>query len=247
MFPKYVRIGILITVFTLLVLYFIKLFDISYPMTIVTTTRSSELSVVGEGKIDVIPDVAYVDAGVTISNLSTVADVQKNMDEVNNKIIQAMQGLGIKKEDIRTSNYSINPNYSYENNQNNISGYNGNASITVKVRTVSLVTKVIEEVTKAGANQVQGARFDIDKPENYREKARDKAIQNAKDQAQKLAQTLGLRLGKIVNIVESSPNQGPIAYPMMEAKIGMGGGGGAQVEPGTQTITSLVTLYFERK
>lgn len=247
MFPRYVRIGILITIFSLLVLYFIKVFDISYPITIVTSTKSSELSVVGEGKIDVVPDIAYVDAGVSINNAVTVEEAQKNMDEVNNKIIQAMQGLGIKKTDIQTSNYSINPNYTYENNQNKLSGYNGNASITIKVRTVSMVTKVIEEVTKAGANQIQGARFDVNSPESYREQARNLAIKNAKEQAQKIAQNLGLHLGKVVNIVESTPDQNPIVYPMATAKLGMGGGGGAQVEPGTQTISSVVTLFFERK
>ncbi len=237
---------ILFAVLVLLVL--IKVFDISYPVTLVTSTRSTELSVTGEGKVEVSPDTAFVDAGVTVSDAATVEDAQKEMDEVNNNIISAMRKLGIAKADIKTSNYSIYPNYSpREGEEDNISGYNGNVTITIKVKNVEVVSKVIEEATKAGANQVQGVRFTVDKPEKFREEARNKAIENARDQAKKLAKSLGIRLGKVTNIVESSPNQIiPYAFRSVQTYEGVGGAG-PQVEPGTQTITSVVTLYFEKK
>ncbi len=120
-------------------------------------------------------------------------------------------------------------------------------NISIKVKNVQMVSQVIQEVTKAGANQVQGARFSVDNPEKDRERARNIAIQNAKTQAQKLAKTLGIRLGKITNIVESSPPQGPIVYPMARFEAGIAGSGGPQIEPGNQTISSVVTLFFEKK
>jgi uncharacterized protein YggE len=232
---------------SLLALYLVKVFDISYPLTLVTSSKSSELAVVGEGKVEVTPDTAYVDAGVTVDKASSVAEVQKKIDETNNKIINALREIGIEKADIKTSNYSINPSYKYENNENKIDGYNGNVTIEIKVRDPQLASRVIETVTTAGANQIQGSRFVVDKPELYREKARNAAIKNAKDQAQNLAKNLGIKLGKITNIVESSPNQ-PILYKAMAVEgIGAGGGGGpTQIEPGSQTITSIVTLYFEK-
>lgn len=229
-------------------LLIIKVFDISYPLTIVSTTRSSELSVVGEGKIDATPDTAYVDAGISVTNARTVEEVQKKIDEVNNNIIDSLQGLGIKKEDIKTSNYSINPNYTYEQSGNKINGYNGNVTISIKIRDMKKVSDVVTKVTAGGANQVNGVRFAIDEPEKLREEVRDKAIANAKEQASKLAKKLGIRLGKIVNIVESNQDVRPI--PMYETALKMGGTAVdlvPQIEPGTQTITSVVTLFFERK
>lgn len=229
-------------------LFFIKTLDISYPLTIVSTTKTSELAVVGEGKMEVTPDTAYVDAGVTVDNRGNVAEVQKEINSINNKITNALREMGIEKGDIKTSNYSVYPNYRYDNNVNTISGYNGNATIQVKVRDTQMVSKVIEEVTGAGANQIQGVRFSIDKPETYREQVRDMAIKNARSQAEKLAKDLGVTLGKVTNMVESTPNQ-PGVYPLydMAAKGLGGGGGGPEISEGTQTITSVVTLYFEKK
>lgn len=227
-------------------LFFIKTLDISYPLTVVNTTKASELAVVGEGKIEVTPDTAYVDAGITVDNRGTVSEVQQTMNTINNKIINVLRDMGIEKGDIKTSNYSVYPNYRYDNNVNTISGYNGNATIQVKVRNVQMVSQVIEEVTGAGANQIQGVRFSIDKPESYREQVRDMAIKNARAQAEKLAKDLGITLGKVSNIVESSPQSGS-PLPMYDRAMSAGGGGGPEVEQGTQTLTSVVTLYFEKQ
>jgi len=231
---------------SLVALYLVKVFDISYPLTLVTTSKSSELAVVGEGKVEVTPDTAYVDAGITVNQVPSVGEAQKRIDETNNKIINSLREIGIEKGDIKTSNYSIYPNYKYENNDNKIDGYNGNATIEIKVRNPQMASKVIETVTTAGANQIQGSRFVVGKPELYREEARNAAIKNAKDQAQKIAKDLGIKLGKITNIVESSPDN-PVFYSKSIPISSGGGGGDVALEAGSQTITSVVTLYFEKK
>lgn len=239
---------IIVTVVVVLALFFIKTLNISYPLTVVNSTQTKELAVVGEGKVDVSPDTAYVDAGITVDNRSTVKEVQDTINTINNKIIDALRQMGIEKGDIKTSNYSVYPNYKYDNNVNIISGYNGNATVEIKVVDTQLVSKIIETVTTAGANQIQGVRFAIDKPETYREEARTKAINNAKDQANKIAKDLGIKLGKINNIVESTPDNltsGKTVFPMSGG--GMGGGGAPTIENGTQTVTSVVTLYFEKQ
>lgn len=237
------------TVFIVLALFIIKFFDISYPITVVNTTRSSELAVVGEGKVEVTPDTAYVDAGITVDKASSVTEAQKKINEINNKIINALKGIGIEKADIKTSNYSISPNYRYENNENKVDGYNGNVTVEIKVRDPQLASQVIEAVTTAGANQIQGSRFVVDKPELYREEARNLAIKNAKDQANKIAKDLGIKLGKVTNIVESSPDRSilPVYAKSSADSMMIGGGGGPIIEQGSQTLTSVVTLYFEKK
>ena len=151
---------------------------------------------------------------------------------------------------MKTTNYSVYPNYVYDNNVNRITGYNGNVTVTVKTSDTSLVSKIISEGTQAGANQVQNVRFSVENPAKYREEARNIAIKNAKEQANKLSKELGISLGKVVNIVESNPDSN-VVYDRMMADTplasGRGGGGGPQVEPGSQTIYSVVTLYFEKK
>ncbi len=241
---------ILILIATFVFLWLISFFNISYPLDITQKQASGELAVVGVGKVDIVPDTASVDLGIVVNDAKTIDEAQSKINTVNNAIVEGVKALGIEKGDIKTSNYSIVPNYDYSKGGNGvITGYNGNTTATIKVKDTSKLPQVIEAGTKAGANQVLGTNYTIDKPENYQEQARQKAINNAKEQANKLASQLGIRLGKVTNIVESSNNPGP--YPIAYAKEGMGMGGAnapsPDLQPGTQTITSTVTLYFDKK
>jgi len=235
-----------ILVLTIIALFVIKYFNISYPISVSTSQVSRELSVVGEGKVEVVPDTAVVEVGVTVNNISTAREAQNELTQTNNQIIAALTKIGVAKKDIKTTNISVYPNYSYDGAVSNIIGYNGNATLSVTVKEVDKASQVVDVATQNGANEVRGPNFTLDKPEKYREEARNKAIENAKEQAKKLAKNLGIKLGKIVNIVESSPVNMDFYYPRAAAE-GMGGGGGPSYEPGSQTITSTVTLYFEKK
>lgn len=237
-------------VLTVLALWFVHHFNIAYPLS-VTTRTASELAVVGEGKVDIVPDTASVDLGITVNDARTVENAQTQINTINNAIVAGMQSVGVDKKDVKTSNYSIMPNYNYERGGNGvITGYNGNVTVTIKVRQTDRLAEVIQKATEAGANQVMGTNYTVDKPETYREQARQKAIDNAKEQAQKLANQLGIRLGKVVNIVESSGGMTPV--PMFYEKSAVMNAAGsnmpmADLQPGSQTITSTVTLYFEKK
>lgn len=227
----------------------VKFLNISFPVMVTNTSRSTELSVVGEGKVEVVPDTAKVTVGISILNAATVEAAQSEMDETNNAIIEAMKGLGIDAKSIQTSNYSIYPAYDYSSGTEVPDGYSGNVSVTIETSNTQQVSQVIEAATAAGANQVQGTTFQVKDPAKYREQARNMAIENAKEQAQQLANSLGIKLGKVVNIVEYSPSTGgPVPmYDMAVSQRALGGGGGPSIEAGSQEITSVVTLYFEKR
>lgn len=239
-----------ILVLTALFLWVVNYFNISYPLSITSRSASGELAVVGEGKVDITPNNASVELGITSNDAKSVDDAQNQINKVNNAIVENLKQVGIDKADIKTSNYSITPTYDYtKGGTGTITGYSGNTTVTVKVKDTTILPEVISAATKAGANQVMGTNYSVESPEKYREQARNKAIANAKEQAQKLANELGIRLGKVTNIAESSNNPGPV--PMMYAKEAVGLGGGTapapDLQPGTQTITSTVTLYFDKK
>lgn len=238
-------IGLLLVILALVV---IDVFHISYPIDVTTSTRSSELSVVGEGKVEVVPDTAYVDVGI-MEEGATVEEVELAINTKNDAIVAALKNQGIEEQNIKTSNYSIYPRYDYSGTRERIIGYSGNVTIAIKVPNTEETGEIIRQATQAGANRVEGTRFVVDDPDKFREAAREMAIENAKEEAKKLANTLGIRIGDIVNIVEST---GRNNYPMpiyanRAESIGLGGGApAADLEPGSQTITSVVTLYFEK-
>jgi len=242
----------LAVILTPILVVFIFVFLMSYlhigiPIEVTQTMTTTELSVTGEGKVDIVPNTATVDIGVRVNKAATVDAAQSQINETNNAIIAAMQKLGIEKQNIKTSNYSIYPSYDYTSGRDEITGYDGNVTLSIKTKKVDQVSQVIAAATEAGANEIQNTRFEVEDPATYRAEARTKAIENAKEEAKKLAGDLGIKLGKVVNIVEHS-SSGTDVYPYMSEKaVGLGGGGGASFEPGSQTITSVVTLYFEKR
>ena len=237
----------------LIFLWAVNYFNIAYPLTVTSKMSSGELAVVGVGKVDTTPDTASVDLGIVVNDAKTIDEASAQINKVNNAIVAGVAALGIEKGDVKTSNYSINPNYDYTRVPNGtITGYSGNTTVTVKVKDTSKLPQVIEAGTKAGANQVMGTNYTIDKPEDYQEQARAKAIANAKEQAQKMANELGIRLGRVVNIVESSSPGGPVPMFYEKSAVALDARGGTNapipdLQPGTQTITSTVTLYFETR
>ena len=239
---------ILTPIFLVFIFVFLmSFFRIGIPVQVTQNMTTTELSVTGEGKVDIVPNTATVDVGVRVNKAATVDAAQSQINETNNAIIAAMQKLGIEKQNIKTSNYSVYPSYDYSSGSDEIRGYDGNVTLSIKTKNVDQISQVIAAATESGANEIQNTRFEVEDPATYRAEARKKAIDNAKEEAQKLAQELGIKLGKVVNIVEHT-SSGNDVYPYMaERAQGLGGGGGASFEPGSQTITSVVTLYFEKR
>lgn len=225
-----------------------KVFNLSIPLKVENSTKNNEFSVVGEGKIEAIPDIAKIDTGIQVNDIASVEMAQNQINKINNDIVKALEQLQINKNDITTSNYSIYPNITYDQSgKPTTRGYSGNVTISIRVRNIQKVGEVLTAATKAGANQIQGTSYSIDHPEKLREEARNLAIKNAREQADKLAKNLGFKLKKVTNIIESSPDSvgGPV-FAIAEKNMGGGGGAPADFSSGVQTITSVVTLFFEK-
>lgn len=237
-------IGVIILFF----LVVIKAFNIAFPVR-VTTATAQDLAVVGEGKVEVVPDSANVEAGITVTNAATVEAAQSEINEVNNAIIAEMQKLGIDKKYIKTANYSIYPNYDFETGRR-ITGYAADVRVTITTKQIDQVSQIVSAATAAGANTISGTSFTVSDPAKYREAARNAAIENAKHQANAIAKSLGIKLGPVVNIVEASPSNPD--FPIVNQKMAFGAGGAAEsavpdFQAGTQEISSVVTLYFEKR
>lgn len=245
---------ILVPLVLLVTFFFMKVFSLPVPIQMnVRNIYDSEFTVTGEGKVDVVPDTAYIDAGIFVPKAATAEEAQQQMDAVHNKIVEAMKPFGIEAKDVQTTTYVVNPNtiYSPDSSAQRVDGYSGNAVISIKVTDVKKAGAVAQAATAAGANEIQNTRTVVEHPEKYREMARDLAIANAKQQADKLSKSLGIRLGRITNFNEM--NDGSYPQPMyrgaemMKADIGGAAPVPADIQPGTETITSTVTLFYEKK
>lgn len=215
-------------------------------------------SVSAEGKVKATPDTAVVSLGV-IAQGKDAKDAQTQSVDKINKITEFAKSLGIAKEDIATSQSSLNPRYDWTNGQSRIVGFDSNQVLTIKVRKVNenteVVGKLLAGAVEKGANSVQGSQFVIDDPENLRQEARKIAISKAKDKAKELASEAGIKLGDVISISENgSYNPYPPIMYGRDAAVGMGGGTAESkampapaIEVGTEEVVQNVTLTFEVK
>lgn len=221
----------------------------------VTTTKTDLFTAQGEGKITAVPDSATLSIGITQTG-KTVQDAKDKTNSATQKVLLALKDLGILEKDIKTTNYSVNPNYGNNNeiapmmypirdNGANITGYTVTQNLEIKIKQTDNVNKAIDAVTKSGANLIGGVNFTFSDEllEKLEDKARKDAVINAKKKAQSLANASGLRLGKIINVVESSSFPRPMLAEALKAQsldnIQ------TQVTPGENTVTINVTIYYE--
>ncbi len=207
--------------------------------------RVHTITVSGKGKIERVPDLAEM----TISVFSKSFDLKKAQEENSikaNAIINFLSQQGIKKEDIKTSQYNIYPQYDYSQYGRKFLGYEIRNSLNVKVRDFGKIGLIIEKAVELGANEVYNLIFTIDKKEEVQNEARKKAIDNAREKAKVLADQLGVVLVRITNFSENSDYDLERSFYITE-KTGIVGGSNEmpQIEPGQNEIKSSVSITYE--
>ncbi len=205
-----------------------------------------EISVSGEGKAYVKPDIATVNLGVKTEGVKSTDVVDKNNKTVN-AIIKAVKDLGVEEKDIKTTQYNLYPQYNYTELKGRIfTGYVLDQQITVKIRNFDKISDVLDKAASNGATTISDMQFTVDNPETARAEARQKAIDEARQKAQDIAKSSGLSLGKLVNISE---NYGG-GYP--QPMYGIGGAGAMdsaksiapQIQTGQQEVDVTVSLTY---
>lgn len=207
------------------------------------------ITISGEGKVTVIPDIATVELGAQTEK-STVTVAHKENTEKINKLIDSLKKLGIEKKDIQTVGYNVYPQYDWVEGKQILRNYVVSQNVRVKIRDLEKIGDVLALVGELNLNQVGGLSFTVDEPEVYRQQARIKALENAKEKAEALAQVAGVKLGKIISFSEESGEVPPSPYYKGYEALGLGGGGTAPaptVEAGSQEITVNVTVSYEIK
>jgi hypothetical protein len=209
--------------------------------------NNNVISFTGEGKISTKPDMAFVDFSVVTQGIQ-LADVQNKNSEKMNKVVEFLKGFGVEEKDIKTTNYNLYPQYTYENNRiPQIMGYQISQTLSVKIKQLDKVGEVMEKVVGMGINQVNSLYFGVENDEELKEQARKMAIDNAKAKAEVLAKELGIRLGKLTNFYENTSGYPVPMYDSYKA-TGMGGGEGSpNIQTGENEIIVNITLNYEVK
>jgi len=211
--------------------------------TIPTLPRT--ITVVGEGKVTIEPDIARAQIGVEVikTSVKEASDANKTALEA---VLAALKAQGIADEDIQTSGFSIyaerygtdgplaedEVNYRVSNN------------VSVVIRELDKVGAILDAAIEAGANNIYGIEFSLEDPSAFESEARQGAVADARANAEELAELNGVTAGGVVSVSEVVGNGGGY-YNSNFAEVSRAmGGGGTPVSPGQLDLTMQLQVVY---
>lgn len=204
------------------------------------------LSVNGSGRVFLAPDIAYINIGVHTEDKSAEEAIASNNTQAQ-RVVDALQRLGIDAKDIQTTNFSIYPQQQYDPNGRPTGEitYLVDNIVYVTLRNLDNIGEVLDGAIKAGANSINGIQFDILDKSAAMTEARKAAIADARAQADELAQAAGVTLGSVQSINAYGGSYPP--QPVFRSDVAMAAQEAAAVpiSTGQLTLTVEVSIVYE--
>jgi uncharacterized protein YggE len=166
-----------------------------------------QLTVTGNGKVNIVPDIASINIGVHTQE-ATVGEALAANTSQSQAVSDALQAAGIKLEDIQTTAFNVYPYQNYGPMGEMLDlAYVVDNSVIVTVRDLSQLGKILETVVQSGANNINGITFDVSDRTAAMSEARLAAVADARKQAEELAGAAGAKLDDVMYINVSSYSQ----------------------------------------
>lgn len=215
------------------------------PATITQTIAGTRLDISATGDVTRVPDLAIISAGVQTRSATASGAIQQAATRMA-RVRQALTDAGVADRDIQTSTISLNPEYTYANNQPpKLNGYTASNQLSVRFRDIANAGKILDALVSQGANTINGPTLTIDKPESALDEARARAVATGRARADLYARSLGMRVVRLVSVSESSSSY-PVPPPtVMYARVEAAQAADSKIDPGEQKLQVNVAMTFE--
>jgi hypothetical protein len=161
------------------------------------------LQVSATGRAETAPNEARFSAGVQ-SIGANAAEASRRNNETINKVLAALDALGVKKEDVQTRQVSLQ-RITYGANKGRFEASN---MIEVRMRDVAKAGEAIAATTDAGANVLSGPNLSVGDPETARNGAYASAFKAARARAEAYAGAAGLKVLRVLTIRDGGDGGG---------------------------------------
>ncbi len=174
------------------------------------------LQVQASGRAENRPDEARFTAGVSAIAATGPAASEANAQKMN-KVVAAIEATGVARDDIRTTNLTIN-RLDWGPNKGRFEAQN---SVSVRIRQLDEEGKkasdAVAAATGAGANIMSGPDLIVSDREAATKSAYAAAYKAARTRAEAYAEAAGLKIDRVLIIRDGGQVGGPPEpYPMAE-------------------------------
>ena len=215
---------------------------------------SRTISVSGTGTLSAAPDVADINIGV-VTQGGTAQEALSSNTEAMTQIHDLLKGRGVAAKDVQTTNINVQPQYNQQPNQPRqgsepfvpkIVSYQVTNTVQITARELDKLGAVLDAVVQAGANQINGISFRVEKPEPLLDQCRKQAMADARRKAEMLVgEAGGVVLGAPMSINGSGGGMPP--QPMYMARTMSMAASPVPVAAGEQELSVSVSVVYELK
>ncbi|MEM0948229.1 MAG: SIMPL domain-containing protein [Pseudomonadota bacterium] len=202
-----------------------------------------QMTVSGEGRVTVEPDMATVRLGVVTEARGARQAIDENSRAMAD-VLERLAGLGIEARDLQTADFSVQPRWSRTETggRSQIEGFSARNLLVVRVRDLARLGDVLDAVASDGANAFDAIQFGLSDPAPLHAKARRAAVDDAKAKAELYADAAGVALGPLISLSEAGGTRPPM--PVARAEMAMASDA-VPVAAGELTVSARVTLVYE--
>ena len=208
-----------------------------------------QITVSASGTVRLVPDKATVYFGVSTQE-ATAAEAQSKNSEVVNNVIAVLTGRGVEEKSIRTTNYSMYPQYDWsEMGEQRIVGYVVTTSMSVQDQEIDSLGSLLAACTAAGINNVDNVSFLCSGYDEAYQQALAQAVEASRAKAEALAAAAGKKLGEPLSVTEgwqdtSARYARGVNSASMYVEEAAFDAAGPSLQPGETEVTANVTVSY---
>jgi uncharacterized protein len=200
------------------------------------------LTVTGQGTEKIAATIAQVQLGVEAQG-KTAQKVQQEVAARSSAVVALLKARNVDK--LQTTGINLNPQYSYDNGKQTLTGYQASNTVSFRVPT-GQAGSIMDDAVKAGASRIDSISFAAADAAiaDAQKVALRKATQDGQEQAKAVLSVLGLTFKDIVSIQINNASA-PIPRPYLAAQslaAKTAESVPTSVEGGEQAVQASVTL-----
>ncbi|MGW0466056.1 SIMPL domain-containing protein [Streptomyces sp. NPDC003027] len=210
------------------------------------TPEAPHVTVRGEGRLEVDPDLARIWVTVTArgaDRATTLADLTRR----NTHILDLLKSHGDAVEKLETGRFSIAPDFGRRGRQERPRGYQGTVRVTAELTDFTVLGELVTRLADLEATAVDGPWWALRPDSPAYAEARRLAVTEAVQRARAYAEALGTTLSALLELADTGliPPSGPMGGARMAfAAESADTAPPLDLEPQRQTVTAEVTARF---
>jgi uncharacterized protein YggE len=202
------------------------------------------VQVTGTSQKEVTPDVARITFSINSVN-ANLEKAKNDNTQIANRVFANLKEQGVTKEQIKTNTYQVDPIYNYEKDKlPKLEGYRVTNSLEIRT-SIDQVGILVNELTSAGANEINSIRFEAANEADSKNEALKDAVADALKKAEVIAAALNKRVANVTLVNESGVFYHPIMMESRMLKNASMDAGAPNIPAGKVTVGANVQVTVE--